>query len=97
MPVSKDEIKHIAKLVKLNLSDEEMNRYEKDINEIIDYINKLNELDTTDVKPLNYPLEKETAFREDVVGKSLSREATFKNAPDTDGEFFKVPKIIKNR
>jgi aspartyl-tRNA(Asn)/glutamyl-tRNA(Gln) amidotransferase subunit C len=97
MGIDRKEIERIAKLAKLKLSEEEIVRYEKDINEILNYMDKLNELDTSNVRPLNYPIEKETSFREDKISPSVSREEALKNAPVNDGEFFKVPKVIKNK
>ncbi len=97
MGIDRKEIERIAKLAKLKLSGEEIESYGKDINKILNYMDKLNELDTSNVRPLNYPIEKGTAFREDKISPSVSREEALKNAPATDGEFFKVPKVIKNK
>ena len=97
MTIDKNEVLRIAKLAKLKLTEREIEIYGKDMNEILDYMEKLNELDTTNVEPLSYPVERETAFREDKVNESIPRNEALKNAPDTDGEFFKVPKVIKNK
>ncbi|MBU2446695.1 MAG: Asp-tRNA(Asn)/Glu-tRNA(Gln) amidotransferase subunit GatC, partial [Bacteroidetes bacterium] len=61
---------------------------------ILDYMDKLNEIDTNDVEPLSHPIPVENVFREDKVEKSISREDALKNAPDVTEEFFKVPKVI---
>lgn len=95
MSVSNDEVKNIAKLAKLKLSDDEVHELTKDMNQILDYMDKLNELDTSNVKPLSHPLEKVNVFREDKLKKSIDREEALKNAPDKTEEFFKVPKVIK--
>jgi len=96
MSVSKEEVKYIANLAKLKLSEEEIQKFTQDLNSILEYMNLLNELDTSNVEPLFHPIEKETAFREDEIKPGLKRELALKNAPKTDGEFFLVPKVIKS-
>lgn len=95
MSVSKDEIKNIARLAKLNLNEAEINEFTGDMNKILDYIDKLNELNTENVKPLLNPLESYNVFREDESKKSIDREDALKNAPRRTDEFFRVPKVIK--
>lgn len=95
MSVTKDEVKHIAKLAKLEFNDEEINKYTDDLNEILGYVDKLNELDTEDVEPLSHPIEGSNVFREDKLKKSVDTEDALKNAPKSTSEYFKVPKVIK--
>ena len=95
MSVNVDEVKNIAKLAKLKLSDDEVQEFTKGMNQILDYMDKLNELDTSNVKPLSHPLEKVNVFREDELKTSIEREEALKNAPDRTDEFFRVPKVIK--
>ncbi len=95
MAVSKEEVVKISKLAKLKLSDDEVAEFTSDMNKILDYMDKLNELDTENVKPLSHPLEGTNVFREDVLKKSIDREDALKNAPERTEEFFKVPKVIK--
>ncbi len=95
MSVSKDEVKHVAKLSKLRLSESEVEEFTGDMNKILDYMDKLNELDTENVKPLSHPLEATNVFRNDELKKSIDRKNALKNAPERTEEFFKVPKVIK--
>lgn len=95
MSVTKDEVKHIAKLAKLKFNDEEIDRYTDDLNEILGYVDKLNELDTENVEPLSHPIEGSNVFREDKTRKSVDTEDALKNAPESTTEYFKVPKVIK--
>jgi aspartyl-tRNA(Asn)/glutamyl-tRNA(Gln) amidotransferase subunit C len=94
MAVTREEVKHIAKLAKLNLTEEEEISFQKELSSILDYMDKLNEIDTSNVEPLSHPITVENVFREDEVKKSISREEALKNAPDATEEFFKVPKVI---
>ena len=64
------------------------------LNKILEYVEKLNELDTENVKPLSHPIEGVNVFREDIVQPSVDREDALKNAPSKNEEFFKVPKVI---
>ncbi len=95
MSVSKDEIKNIAKLAKLNLSEAEVIEFTGDMNKILNYMDKLNELDTDNIRPLSNPLETYNVFREDELKKSIDREDALKNSPGRNDEFFQVPKVIK--
>lgn len=94
MAVTREEVKRIAKLAKLSLTEEEEISLQKELSSILDYMDKLNEIDTSGVEPLSHPIPVENVFREDKVEKSISREDALKNAPDATEEFFKVPKVI---
>ena len=89
------EVKKVAKLSRLDLSEEEIAEFTSQLSAILDYVAKMNELDTTGVEPLAHCLPISNVFREDVVKESLGTEKTLANAPDRDGEFFKVPKILE--
>lgn len=95
MDVTKKDVEYIAELAKLKLNEEELVSYTKDMNEILNYIDKLNELDTSDVEPLSHPIEAANVMREDKPADSIDREKALKNAPKADEQFFKVPKVIK--
>ncbi len=95
MKVSKEEVRYIAKLAKLDFSDEEIEELSMELSKIISYIDKLNELNTANVEPLSHPLEKINVFRDDIENKSISTAEALKNAPDKTERFFKVPKVIK--
>lgn len=97
MAVTKDEVKYIASLSRLEFDENELEDFTKEFNQILNYIDKLNELDTENVEPLLHPIEKVNVFREDQQRKSVSRAEALKNAPDSNDEFFKVPKVIKSK
>lgn len=95
MPVTRDEARYIAGLAHLRFSETELDEITKDLNSILEYMSKLNSLDTTGVEPLAHPLEISRAWREDTLHPSLPREKALKNAPAQDGEYFCVPKVIR--
>ena len=95
MSVKKDDVKNIAKLSKLRLSEEEIEEFTEDMNQILDYVKKLDSLDTSNIEPLYHPLEGVNVFREDKLKESIDTETALKNAPKRTEEFFKVPKVIK--
>lgn len=94
MAVSIDEVKHIAKLAKLKFSDEELEDFTYRFNDILKYMDMLNKVDTENIAPLSHPVEMINVFRDDTLKEPVSTEEALKNAPDSDGEFFRVPKII---
>ena len=96
MSITRKEVEHIAHLAKLNLKESEIEEFTGDLNQILEYIDKLNELDTENVKPLSHPVGNTNVFREDTVKKSVERTDALKNAPKADDEFFKVPKVISS-
>lgn len=95
MKISKDIVKHIALLSRLELKDEEIEVYQQQLSSIIEYVEKLNEVDTKDVEPTSHVLSLNNIFREDSVKESISREEVLRNAPDPTDKFFRVPKIIE--
>jgi aspartyl-tRNA(Asn)/glutamyl-tRNA(Gln) amidotransferase subunit C len=94
MSVTRKDVEYIASLSKLNFTDEELENYTHQLNDILTYVDKLNELDTSNVEPLSHPVENQNVFREDDLKPSLSTEDTLKNSPNRTDEFFKVPKVI---
>jgi len=94
MSVTLKDVEHIAKLARLNFSEDELKEFTGDMNKILEYMEKLNELDTENVEPLSHPVEQINVFREDELKESVDREEALKNAPKSDEEFFKVPKVI---
>ncbi|MCK5456255.1 MAG: Asp-tRNA(Asn)/Glu-tRNA(Gln) amidotransferase subunit GatC [Melioribacteraceae bacterium] len=95
MSVTKKDVEHIAKLAKLEFNDDEITNYTDDLNKILEYVDKLNELDTENVEPLYHPIEGSNVFREDKLKESVDTEDALKNAPESTHEYFKVPKVIK--
>ena len=96
MSVTRKDVEHIAKLARLKFNDEELEKYTHDLNEILTYVEKLNELDTKNIEPLSHPVEGSNVFRNDELNESIPNEEAIKNAPASDDNFFKVPKVIKS-
>jgi len=92
--IDKAQVKHIAKLARLEMAEEEEGRFSEQLSSIVDYIEKLNELETDSVEPLAHCLPVHNVFREDIAKESLSVEGALSNAPERKDEYFKVPKIL---
>jgi aspartyl-tRNA(Asn)/glutamyl-tRNA(Gln) amidotransferase subunit C len=92
--IDEEQVRKVAKLSRLELTEAEVEEFTGQLSAILDYVEKLNELDTANVEPLAHCLPVSNVFREDVVGESLGTEKALANAPERDGEFFKVPKIL---
>ncbi len=92
--IDQAQVKKVAKLSRLQLSDAEAEEFTHQLSAVLGYMEKLNELDTTNVEPLAHCLPISNVFREDKVKESLGTEKTLANAPQRDGDFFKVPKIL---
>ena len=94
MAVTLNDVEHIARLARLEFSAEEKQKFTHQLNQILAYVEKLNELDTTNVEPLSHVVDIRNRLREDVAEKGLSPEEALKNAPAKTDKFFKVPKVI---
>ena len=94
MNISKEEVAKVAHLARLELSEQEVAEITGQLDRILGYIAKLNELDTKDVAPTTHALAIHNAFREDEVKPSLPREEALANGPRQNGEAFVVPRII---
>ncbi len=94
MTIDEQLISRLEQLARLELSGEEKTRLTGDLNNILTMVEKLQELDTTGVEPLIYINETVNVLREDEVKNQVSREEALKNAPKSDGTYFKVPKVI---
>lgn len=92
--ISDETIEYAGILAKLELSDDEKERAKKDMGEMLDYIDKLNELDTTNVEPMSHVFPVHNVFREDTVTHEDGHEDTLANAPERNGDSFVVPKTI---
>ena len=101
--VSLDEVRHVADLANVELTADELPRMARDLNAILGYIAELNELDTAGVEPMAQvgevlglePAAAGETLRADVVRPSVDRAAVMAEAPESDGRFFKVPKVIE--
>ena len=92
--ISDETIEYVGILAKLELSEEEKENAKKDMEEMLDYIDKLGELDTSSVEPLSHVFPVHNVFREDEVNEHDGRENTLANAPERNGDSFVVPKPI---
>ena len=95
MKINKEIVEHVASLARLEFEDEEKEMYINQLNSILTYMEKLDELDTTEIPSTSHAINLANVFREDLVIESLGSEKSLYNAPETDRGFFKVPKIIE--
>lgn len=86
-------VEHIAKLARLQLTEDEKKTYAEHMTKIMGYFDELAAIDTTDVKPMSHPLPIVNVLREDIVVEAPSHDVLLKTAPDREDAFFKVPKI----
>ncbi|TYP56179.1 Asp-tRNA(Asn)/Glu-tRNA(Gln) amidotransferase subunit GatC [Thermosediminibacter litoriperuensis] len=96
MKITIETVEHVANLARLYLSEDEKAEMAQKLNSILDYMEKLNELDTSNVPPTAHIIPVKNVFREDVVRESLPREEALRNAPEKERGFFKVPRIIED-
>ncbi|HSV15513.1 MAG TPA: Asp-tRNA(Asn)/Glu-tRNA(Gln) amidotransferase subunit GatC [Tepidisphaeraceae bacterium] len=89
-----DDVRHVAKLARLDLPEDRLNTLTSQLESILEYVAKIGEVDVTSVEPMAHALPLHNVFREDIVEPSLPLEKVLQNAPETDGPFFKVPKVI---
>lgn len=94
MKVSEKDVEYVAQLSRLILTDDEKKMFMKDLSSIIEYADKLKELDTDGIQPTAHVLPIRNVFREDVIKPSYDRDLLLKNAPDQENGCFKVPKIV---
>ena len=96
MELSRDDVRKVANLGRLKVTDEELDSLAADLRAIVGYVQVLNEVDSTDVEPMVHAVELQNVLRPDVRVESISRSAALSNAPRTDGEYFLVPAIIES-
>jgi aspartyl-tRNA(Asn)/glutamyl-tRNA(Gln) amidotransferase subunit C len=89
------EVRHVASLAKLALSEEELRRVGRELNRILDYFAELQQLDTSDVPITSHALPLVNVYREDAIGECLSVEEAVRNAPDGADGYFRVPRIVE--
>jgi aspartyl-tRNA(Asn)/glutamyl-tRNA(Gln) amidotransferase subunit C len=94
--ISREEVQHVARLARLALTDEELERMREQLDVILAYIDKLRELDGEGVEPTSHAVPLVNVMRDDEVAPCLSQEAALANAPDRAGELFRVPRIIED-
>ncbi len=92
--IDADLVRHIGKLSRIELTEEQVETFRRQLADILGYFDKLQELETTGVEPMAHAVEIHNVFGQDEPGESLPAEQALANAPQRDGDFFKVPKII---
>ena len=90
-----DEVQYVAKLSRLIMTDDEAKEMARTLNDILMYMEKLGELDTSGVEPMTHAIPNENVMREDALKPFKDTKEILKNAPDSKGAFFKVPKVIE--
>ena len=97
MAIDKETVRHVAMLARLAMNERELDRFTEQLSDILDYIDKLNELDTSDIEPMSYPRPLKEATREDRIDdhRRLSQTKALENAPPQGEGFFRVPRIIE--
>ncbi|MEM6503742.1 MAG: Asp-tRNA(Asn)/Glu-tRNA(Gln) amidotransferase subunit GatC [Cyanobacteria bacterium P01_C01_bin.89] len=92
--MSLDEVRKVALLSRIALTDDEEERFAAQLNDILDYVEQLNELDVEGVEPTTRAIDVSNVMRQDAHSAYENREGLLNNAPDRDEDFFKVPKIL---
>ena len=95
MSIDKETIKHISKLARISLDDKKIDNLSKDLSSIIKFIEKLNKLNTDDIKALTSIIDASLKFRKDEILEGKIREQILKNSPEKNDEFFVVPKVVE--
>ena len=94
MPISKDEVSHIARLARLELSEEEVEKFSNQLSQILDHAAIVTSVDTDGVEPLTHAVDRRNVYREDEVEKGLDREDALANAPSRENGAFRIPPIV---
>jgi len=94
--IDQSQVRKVAKLSRLELTEAEVEEFTGQLSAILEYVEKMNKLNTTSVEPLAHCLPIKNVFRADCIKESLGTEKTLANAPQRDGGFFKVPKILND-
>lgn len=94
MNLSDDQLRHVAKLARLDVPDDQLHRFAGQLTAILGYVERIGQVDVGGVEPMAHPLPLQNVLREDVARPGLPLDAVLQNAPEVDGPFFKVPKVI---
>ncbi len=94
MAISREKVEHIAKLARLQLTEDEITRFQVELGKIIEYFDQLKKLDTENVPPMTHAVPLENVLREDQSEKSLTIEEALQNAPEKKDSYFQVPKVV---
>ena len=94
MKITKEDVLYVADLARLDMDESDLDTFADQIGNILNYINTLNQIDTTGVPRTSHAISLTNAFREDMVGEHLDREAALQNAPEQEDGAFVVPKVV---
>jgi len=94
MRITKEEVLYVANLARLELDDESIDKFAGQIDEILGYIDKLNQVETGGIRPTSHAIFLTNAFRDDVQGEHLERDRVLANAPEKEDGSFVVPKVV---
>lgn len=92
-----EEVRKVASLARLSLSDAELAKYGEQLSQILSYVKVLDEVDIADAVPMPHAVDLQNVFRDDETRPSLPRAAALSNAPKTEGEYFQVPQILEQK
>jgi aspartyl-tRNA(Asn)/glutamyl-tRNA(Gln) amidotransferase subunit C len=92
--ITPDDVRHVAKLARLDLDEQHLAKYSTQLESILEYVAKIGEVDISGVEPMAHAVPLANVLREDVAEPGLSLDKVLQNAPESDGAFFKVPKVI---
>ena len=95
MKIGREEVEHVARLARLELNEEEIKQFSQQLSAILDYIDKLNELDTQAVEPISHVIPVTNIFREDEVKEGPWDPVDLSNAPEQERQHYRVPKVIE--
>jgi len=94
MALSEKDVQYVAKLARLEITETEVEKYTKQLGNILGYIEEMGKLDTANVEPLTHPLDMKNVFREDILIPSLTQQEVLSNGPEVQSGHFKVPRIM---
>ncbi|MEZ4529235.1 MAG: Asp-tRNA(Asn)/Glu-tRNA(Gln) amidotransferase subunit GatC [Desulfobacterales bacterium] len=94
MKITREEVLHVAKLARLNMEESSVDKFSSQIGTILEYVDKLREVDTEGVKPTSHAIFLNNAFREDRTAEHLNRDEALANAPEKEDGCFVVPKVV---
>lgn len=94
MSFSDEQLRQVARLARLDIPPEQLHRFAGQLTTILGYVERIGQVDVGGVEPMAHPLPLQNVLREDVAGEALPLDQVLQNAPETDGPFFKVPKVI---
>ena len=95
MKIDRKDVEKLAHLSRLELTESELESMESDMNKMLQFVEKINELDLEGVEPLAYVSEETNVLREDEIIQDISHDEALKNAPDKDTDYFRVPKVMR--